>query len=715
MKSDSQLNIPKQVWESVFTQIKPSEIINHYNQRKKFIKDICKDLTFYKTKEIFKGQEYPSSELFIDKLFPNISTSLYNENINNLDLKNQKTIRNLVWCRPKEIFGKNEFRLYYGIEITDVHQGLLENQYFLSVLSAIAEKPDRFNKILLTKEIPMISCYLVKLYINGKPKTIYIDDFFPCHQSKAWAFSYSGPYELWVQVLEKAWAKLCGNYVSTIKGNPSDALNALTEAPCFTYNHQKILKDALWSKIIDASNHDFIICTNCINKVDEELESKGLVNGQTYTIIAAKDYYGQRFLRLRNPWGGFEWKGDFSDGSDKWTPDLKDYLGYVNDCDGVFFMLFDDFFKYFPFTYISNYFSGNKYNFAKLRQTDNSYVVAKFNISNPCKVIVGLHQKQERFYRKKHNNYKTEFSRLHLAKYNQSSSNSLNYTLIGSEFSDHEKLYISTDLLQEGEYHIFAKINWSMPTEYCSLVLSTYSTENIVLSEVRRTDIPDDYLSQLLTSYNIQNSTKELIYSTDVYLYQALRNNETGYAIASIFNGSETDSIRLNLAYNNNPDKYKLISGHFGLQENETQNVEIIALPKSYKTLIFELFDHSQNDLNLSNLNLNKFQLNFNSNTMLHLGNLLENLEKQSLNKDCYYQEYHNEEGTFLIIQNNSSSKTYNFILNFTSMVNLVFEQTLNDMITVGPLSFEYLKLIRKNENGNCDFSFTYTYSQVSV
>jgi hypothetical protein len=91
MKSDSQLNIPKQVWESVFTQIKPSEIINHYNQRKKFIKDICKDLTFYKTKEIFKGQEYPSSELFIDKLFPNISTSLYNENINNLDLKNQKT------------------------------------------------------------------------------------------------------------------------------------------------------------------------------------------------------------------------------------------------------------------------------------------------------------------------------------------------------------------------------------------------------------------------------------------------------------------------------------------------------------------------------------------------------------------------------------------------------------------------------------------------
>ena len=45
----------------------------------------------------------------------------------------------------------------------------------------------------------------------------------------------------------------------------------------------------------------------------------GLVPGHAYSIIAAKEYKGIKLLNIRNPWGKFEWDGEWSDKSSKWT------------------------------------------------------------------------------------------------------------------------------------------------------------------------------------------------------------------------------------------------------------------------------------------------------------------------------------------------------------------------------------------------------------
>ena len=63
-------------------------------------------------------------------------------------------------------------------------------------------------------------------------------------------------------------------------------------------------------------------------------------------MVNTKD--GHKLLNIRNPWGKFEWDGDWSDNSDKWTEEIKEELDAVFDeHDGAFWMCFEDFHKHF--------------------------------------------------------------------------------------------------------------------------------------------------------------------------------------------------------------------------------------------------------------------------------------------------------------------------------------------------------------------------------
>ena len=69
---------------------------------------------------------------------------------------------------------------------------------------------------------------------------------------------------------------------------------------------------------------------------DNEGESKviedlGLVAEHSYGLISAvevqdKDGNPVKLVKLRNPWGKFEWKGDWGDKSETWTDELKEQL-----------------------------------------------------------------------------------------------------------------------------------------------------------------------------------------------------------------------------------------------------------------------------------------------------------------------------------------------------------------------------------------------------
>jgi len=55
-----------------------------------------------------------------------------------------------------------------------------------------------------------------------------------------------------------------------------------------------------------------------------DVENRGLIDDHAYSLLSVHQLNGNlRLLQVRNPWGNTEWKGDWCDTSDKWTPELK--------------------------------------------------------------------------------------------------------------------------------------------------------------------------------------------------------------------------------------------------------------------------------------------------------------------------------------------------------------------------------------------------------
>jgi hypothetical protein len=90
-----------------------------------------------------------------------------------------------------------------------------------------------------------------------------------------------------------------------------------------------------------------LICASTSGKDEgENTAMQGLVRGHAYTVQSVLKVEGIRLPRLRNPWGKFEWAGDWSDASQLWDQHKKAKLqcggGEVKD-EGLFWMEWKDF------------------------------------------------------------------------------------------------------------------------------------------------------------------------------------------------------------------------------------------------------------------------------------------------------------------------------------------------------------------------------------
>ena len=80
---------------------------------------------------------------------------------------------------------------------------------------------------------------MVNIFVNGQETPVIVDDHLPVRSGKP-AFATCRDGEIWVSVLEKAWAKLHGTYARIEGGLPCFAASHIMGVPSESFQHDAI-------------------------------------------------------------------------------------------------------------------------------------------------------------------------------------------------------------------------------------------------------------------------------------------------------------------------------------------------------------------------------------------------------------------------------------------------------------------------------------------
>jgi len=457
------------------------------------------------------GQLKISGEKYRDNDFPPTLDSLIGKN-----QMRKSEWGSCIWLRPEEFYTGNYQIFQGGIEPNDIKQGELGDCYFLSTLSSLAEWPNRIKQVFATKEANTCGAYCLRICDMGEWKKVIIDDYFPCDKyTRKPIFTKGNENELWVLILEKVWAKIYGSYDAIEAGLTRECLHDFTGAPTkFYLTDRKEEYDLIWRKLLKGESKqyamtcgagDFFTQSN-VNMVN----SKGIVSSHAYSLLAAYefDHLGQKvkLVKLRNPWGKTEWKGAWSDSSSNWTPELKKKLKVENKDDGVFFMPYQEFLKFFSdiqFCYIHDDY---KYTSLRVNSDPRHAVYFKLKVPKEGKYYITVNQENKR---KNAQNPHFRYSTVSLVIGKILPNNQYEYTT-GNNRADREVW--AKGYFTPGEYLVYAKVPWTSGRN-TDFVLSSYGPADVDISVVSKQSCPDFLEKTFITK--ARQSEKKMNYARE--------------------------------------------------------------------------------------------------------------------------------------------------------------------------------------------------------
>ena len=171
----------------------------------------------------------PRNAQWSDQRFPaDIPTTLYvTGEPADKPFNNGQPVR---WLRPHEIAGAVDGQLDLikdGLAAGDVAQGELGDCYLLGAMSSIASR--NLLGPLIKPGVDPRECInkgfiTFLLYKFGEWVEVSVDTLIPCNEESQPIFAHGkDPSELWVPLLEKAYAKLHGSYEALDGGSVSVA------------------------------------------------------------------------------------------------------------------------------------------------------------------------------------------------------------------------------------------------------------------------------------------------------------------------------------------------------------------------------------------------------------------------------------------------------------------------------------------------------------
>ncbi|XP_047321349.1 calpain-type cysteine protease DEK1-like [Impatiens glandulifera] len=322
------------------------------NQRMLSVELAVKEALTARGETHFTDQEFPPNErsLFVDPDNPPSKLQVVSE-----------------WLRPNEIVEKNQLKalpcLFSGSpNASDVCQGRLGDCWFLSAVAVLTEV-SRVSDIIITPQYNEEGIYTVRFCIQGEWVPVVVDDWIPCELPSKPAFATSRKgNEVWVSLLEKAYAKLHGSYEALEGGLVQDALVDLTGGAGEEIDMRSsqaqidLASGRLWSQLLLFKQAGFLLGAGSPSGSDVHISSSGIVQGHAYSLLQVREVDGHKLVQVRNPWANeVEWNGPWSDSSPQWTDRMRHKLNkHVSHSkeDGIFWISWQDFQIHFRSIYV---------------------------------------------------------------------------------------------------------------------------------------------------------------------------------------------------------------------------------------------------------------------------------------------------------------------------------------------------------------------------
>lgn len=437
----------------------------------------------------------PDDDKFTDSEFPPESSSLMvgdgTDTYVDLFPEEIEMLRNTDFMRVTDYYSNRALDIFNDIGPNDIKQGQLGNCYFLSGISAVAEFPSRIEACIPNQNFNYAGKYMVRMFVDGKRVEIVVDDYFATNKETGrWQFSYSTENEIWVQLLEKAWAKACGTFAKTIGGHTSESLKALTGGPCKTFQHNNISVDDLWNNVYSADQMKHVMCCSVSDEdYQGEHASKGLATNHAYTLIGAVDTCGVRLVQIRNPWGSYEWNGAWNDNDPNWTDEMREEAKWTNEDDGTFFMSVEDFKEEFGTTTICYAHEDYVFEWAELGQNSDGNTTT-FTLEEDAKVYVNLTQKAPRSVSKSYG-YMPKSARLLVAQQHEDDS----LQMVDYHYDCWNADTFLTLDLPAGTYVIWSNIDWDSSMPIRSYSVSVYAPSSTNPQEIDLSNALDEILA----------------------------------------------------------------------------------------------------------------------------------------------------------------------------------------------------------------------------
>uniref|UniRef100_A0A8C5DNK6 Calpain-1 catalytic subunit-like n=1 Tax=Gouania willdenowi TaxID=441366 RepID=A0A8C5DNK6_GOUWI len=262
----------------------------------------------------------------------------------------------VTWLRPGKLVPDPSF-VVDGISRFDFGQGMVGDCWFLASAGALT-----FQNYILGQVVPLEQRFDVdycglfhfRFWRFGQWVDVVIDDKLPTINGRLIFVHSKDPNEFWPALLEKAYAKVCGSYADMNAGTPAEALVDFTGGVHICINLSEP-PPMLWDMICRAGQSKSLM--GCGTPQGETSANtvlpNGLVQGHAYAVTGVKEliYQGQkvRLIRVWNPWGQGEWKGDWSDQSPLWqtvSPQDREMCLSVRN-DGEFWLTLEDFLRFY--------------------------------------------------------------------------------------------------------------------------------------------------------------------------------------------------------------------------------------------------------------------------------------------------------------------------------------------------------------------------------